>query len=280
MDDVVSLIFTPVVVQAGLTCLAAQCLFYVIFLYVLPKGPWTELPGFTAHQAIGFPLMLYLTYEGASAWFWDFKELANAGPLVHILEVQERGKHISEVVLGMMLFWDIPVGLATPALRETLMLVHHIGMGFVSGVGAGVFSNGMSVGSYYTIFFFGVVEFSSVFLALVDLFHPKHKAWFDFLQKEGFGMLRSINEFARVAFAISFIVVRAMYFPYVQVTGALPDFSHVASLPEEERQGVSSGVLWGVFVIGALFSILQMYWGVLVARQIVKALAPSKKKKS
>jgi len=50
-------ILTPVVLQTGLACIAAQGFFYVLFAYILPKGPWTDMPGFTAHQAVAFPLM-------------------------------------------------------------------------------------------------------------------------------------------------------------------------------------------------------------------------------
>ena len=63
------------------------------------------------------------------------------------------------------------------------MLVHHFGMLFLSCVPVGVFSQGHSVGSYYASFFFGVIEISTIFLTFVDVFHPKHKAWYNWLQQ-------------------------------------------------------------------------------------------------
>ena len=279
MDDMGSVVLTPLVVQSGLACLGVHCLLYVLFAYVLPKGPWSELPSFTAHQVVCLPLMIAFTYAGFSFWFFSDKS-NNSGQTDRILGEFADGAVLGQVVLGMMLFWDIPVGLVTPALNDLLMFFHHFGMACMSGVVAGVFSGGRHVGSYYGMFFFGVIEISSMFLAIVDIFHPKHKAWYQYLQQHSY--LQTINEACRVLFAVSYLAVRAIYFPYVIATGAAPDFYHVATLPPHEREGVPKGVLYFVIMFAILFSALQMHWGVLVFNQVAKALGliKSSKKKT
>jgi TLC domain len=184
----------------------------------------------------------------------------------------------------MMLFWDIPISFVVPALQDPLMLMHHVGMMFVSGVSIGIFSSGgHSIGSYYAPFFFGIVEFSTIFLTIVDLFHPKNEAWHTWLegsQSPSAKFTRGLNELCRPLFALSYLSVRCVLFPYVMVTTCLPDFWKASLLrTEEEKHGVSSMTLKVVFVLSLLFTLLQLHWGSLVARQIAKALGlmPSRK---
>lgn len=284
MEDLLSQVFTPLVVQSGLICLGAQVLLHGIFAFALPKGPWTNLPSFTAHQVVCLPLMIYISYEGFKAWFGEGYDLADAGSNARIFQVAPRGSHIAQVVFGELLFWDIPLGLLTPALQDTLMLAHHIGMLFVSGIVVGVFSGGHPVGSYYASFFFGVIEFSTVFLSFVDIFHPKQKAWFQWLEQNKGSLgntLRSVNELCRVLFALSYLVLRTFYFPYVTFSVCLQDFWKASELPQDERHGASSISLQAVCVFCLLFTFLQIYWGFLVSRQVTKAvgLLPDKKRK-
>jgi hypothetical protein len=178
------------------------------------------------------------------------------------------------MVWGMMVLWDIPVSIFTKSLRDPLMLGHHIGMSFVSGVAAGMFSE-EPVGSYYAPFFFGVIELSSVFLCLVDLFHPKNSAWNEWLRsnKTRIGhFLLTLNELSRVLFAISYLALRTVTFPYVMFSTCLMDFWEAAILPDEERHGAPSWSLVGVCLLALGFTFLQINWGLLVGRQVGKAV--------
>jgi hypothetical protein len=135
-----------------------------------------------------------------------------------IFGISQRGVEISEIVFGMMLFWDIPLSLVVPSMQDNIMLLHHIGMCFVSAVSFGFFSSGHPIGSYYASFFYGVIESSSVFLAVVDLFHPKNRAWYDWINSPKTastvkGLAKTVNEMARVIFAVSYLVVRCGMFP-------------------------------------------------------------------
>ena len=143
----------------------------------------------------------------------------------------------------------------------------------------GVWSGGHALLGYYAAYYFGVIEVSSIPLIFVDLFHPKRRAWYQYL-KNAPPTLHSINEFNRVCFALLFLLVRAISFPYVSFVSVIPDIVKVAALPLEERRQVSVVPLYAMATLNLFFSCLQFYWGTLVLRQVVKALnKPSKKTK-
>lgn len=266
----------PLAVKVGLSCLAAQIVLTGLLAFVIPAGPWTKLPGLTAHQVICLPLMIYLSYKGFLVWFTEQGELDAQGMEGRIFGVSPAGADIGAFVWGMMLFWDIPVSFAVPTLQDTLMLAHHIGMLFVSGVSMGVFSGGHPIGSYYASFFFGMVEFSTVFLTIVDLFHPKNAAWHKWLDESktsAADLARSVNEVCRPLFALSYLAMRCGLFPYIMFSTCLMDFWKASMLAtDEERHGIGSITLILVCLLCLGFTFLQLNWGLLVARQVGKAL--------
>jgi hypothetical protein len=106
---------------------------------------------------------------------------------------------------------------------------------------------------------------------VVDLFHPKHKDWNQWLTRhDAPKWLAVVNEVARTLFAVLFLLVRTAWFPYVSVMGVWRDILLVVN-PN------NPGDMLGLYVMGtfnACFSCLQMYWGTLVVRQIVKIFVP------
>lgn len=268
-------LFTPFVWKLGLSVMAAQCILYLLFARILPKGAWSEDPGFTAHQAISLPFMLFLTYNGFREWY--SKEDHGYTAVDRIL-----GPHpepdVALIVMPYMLFWDIPTGLLVKSLRETAKIAHHVAMFFTAILAMGAFSGGHAILGYYAAYYFGVIELSSIPLVFVDLFHPKQKAWFALLQEKA--SLQSFNEFNRVSFAVLFLLVRAISFPYVSFVSVIPDIIEVTSLPIEERRGVLAAPLYAMATLNLFFSCLQFYWGTLVLRQVIKKLKPSKKPKN
>lgn len=260
----------PLVLQSGLTCLLIQFGLYALFRYVLPDGPWKKMPGHTAHQVLALPLMAYISIVGCKSWF--FPSQTAVTPEDRITLVFEDGVQLAKVVFGFLLYWDIPVGLIFPPLRDTLMLVHHVGMLFVAGVVVGsICSKGEPRGSFYAPFFLGVIETSTIPLAYVDVFHPKHKYWYEYMQnsvakKNPVGMtLHTINEVARILFAVLFLILRFGYFPYVAFSICLPDFWEAANQEKDPA-------LYYIFISCLLFTGLQMHWGLLIIRQIAKLL--------
>lgn len=269
-----STLLPPLAFQVGALCLVSQVVFSCLFTFVLPEGPWTQLPNVTAHQVVCFPLMVYLAFEGMYVWYTQQDELHSEGMEGRIFGISEGGVDIGAIVFGMMLFWDIPTSLVVPALQNKLMLAHHVGLLIVSGLSIGIFSGGNPLGSYYAPFFFGVIEFSTIFLSIVDLFHPKNAAWHQWLnssQSTIGNLARTLNELCRPLFAISFLITRCVLFPYVMLSTCLLDFWKAAMLSPEERRGGSSSLLLFVWVLCLAFTFLQLHWGVLIAKQVAKA---------
>merc|ERR1712232_501228 len=148
-----------------------------------------------------------------------------------VLGDNEAGWTLTQIMAGAMLFWDTPTGLAVASLREPLMLMHHILLFFTTVFGRRAYH-------YYACCFFGVVELSSLPLVAVDLFHPKHPQWHQLAEA---GLLKTVNELARYAFASAFLLARAFYFPYVVFTQVVPDVLAVFSC--RLRKGMASP-LW------------------------------------
>ena len=120
--------------MSGCGCLTAQICLWLLFSFVLPVGPWTKLPGFTAHQVICFPMMIYLAVVGVQAWLFPAPEIEAYGATMRsrVLEPHPIGGFLSHIVFGELVMWDIPCGLLVSNLREALMLAHHFGMAIVA----------------------------------------------------------------------------------------------------------------------------------------------------
>lgn len=277
---------SPLATHIGITCLFAQLTFTLLFhkrTKILPEGPWTHLPAFTAHQLVALPLMILLTYIGFRDWFFDpNKDPEGATSADRIFGSDRYPNDPNNIPLavgtGAILLWDIPLGFLSKPLRDPIMWGHHVGMFMVAATMTGMFcAGGDMIGHYYASFYFGIIELSGVFLTYVDVFHPKYKyfkAWLDaeHSNKQMMSLksaLNSANELARVLFAVSFLILRGIYFPYVSFFHAIPDLIVAFKNPPE---GVP---MWtGYFLMGMIssFAILQAYWGLFVGQQVKKTL--------
>lgn len=69
--------------------------------------------------------------------------------------------------------------------------------------------------------------------------------------------------------------MRGFLFPYVVFMQILPDAYAVLQLPRAARGGAPAALLYVHPVCGVLFSVLQLYWGTLLLKQVRKALRPA-----
>jgi hypothetical protein len=239
---------------------------------MLPSGPWTKLSVFTAHQLVSFPLMIILTYCGWRDWFFYPCEPALTSSQ-RIFGCSNPNDVPLAIASGAMLLWDIPTSFISPPLRDRLMLAHHVGM-FATAflMGGGFCKNGSQIGYYYAPFYFGVIEFSSIFLSYVDVFHPKYVHYHGWMNSKHGALKKAINqvnEVGRVLFALSFLAMRGFYFPYVSFFWAIPDLRIAYDNPPD---GVP---IWtGYFLISmiASFACLQAYWGLLIVKHMMKVM--------
>ena len=251
-----------VILTFGFATATAQLLLRLL-LARLPPGPWRTEPGFTAHQIVCFPMMVLLTVWGFSHWFHE--DPAFDSPNARVLNVHENGLFMAKIVFAMQLFWDIPTGLLVPSLREPVMIAHHVGMMSMA------LMNLAGLWSFYANFFYGVIEISGIILSFIDVFHPKHTAWVDWLRS--FPRLSAFNDAMRALFFILYMSVRAVYFPWV-VSRILSDFMAMATMPLAARGGLSLSSLAFCPIVGLAFAFLQLYWARLLTKQVVKMLAP------
>ena len=260
---------TPTSIAVGLGMLVGQILLSAVFTYVTKKGPWHAEPGFTAHQLVYFPISLYTTYVGC-ANYWP----APGTPVQRLISVNEAGLHLSQLQLAILILWDIPVGLAVPSMRDPIMMAHHVGFAVTA------FAVTQTCNTYYALCFFGVVEFSSVFLTFADVFHPKHKEYAAWLELPTQRWLKVVNDVVRALFVLAYMIVRGCFFPYTVWISYTSDLRAVLALPLAQRGNVSDAALWLPFFLGSAFSVLQLYWGMLLVKQLRKMLAGPPKGKA
>lgn len=270
----------PLAVPYGLKCLAAHLLFYAVFRFVLPSRkdgkddyPWKQSSAETANKIVALFAMSHWTYLGFKhLWEHDYNAAQGADELAALTFVPA-GFDVAQYAMGALLVWDIPtglVGLSGPT--DTLMHVHHVGMVLVTAcvlglVGPSSVSDDGIVGTHVAPIFLGAIELSSIPLQIVDLFHPKKSPHWqryasDPSPTSSFQKLCStVNELSRTLFAVLFLLVRGIYFPYAIAFIAAPDFYAEGSLPSM------------ILLVGSvLFTILQLYWATLVFGQAKKAM--------
>ena len=256
----------------GLACAAAQVLLWIAFSFALGNGPWRQEPGFTAHQVVVLPLIIYLAYWGVVMWR-DTPLLPAFGTAVaRATKPHAVGSHLTQVALGELIIWDTPTCFAVPSLRSPEMLAHHI---LMAGVAYLSYSN--TAFQYYTLLYFGAIEVSGIVLAWVDVCHPKHKSWCAFADRHP--AIGAFNLLTRGLFLVLYFTMRVGFFPYymfVARESVIPDIAELLAL---DAPVLPAFALWGIGTFGLALTLLQFYWGYLLVKQVQKMLNPPPEKK-
>lgn len=285
-----AIVFFESLLPYGLTCLACHTLLWATFRYVLPSsGPWKASPNFTAHQVVALFLMIQWTYYG---FFGKEEEgeVSNEHDLPIVLRPSPFGMKMAQRSMAALWIWDIPVSMLSSDMHsamDALMHAHHMGMLLVTCVVMGWLTFGTPseayphpVGASLAPLFFGQIELSSIPLQIVDLFHPKKSsAWHQYLTDRP--ALAAINDACRQLFALLFLAVRGVYFPYLVFTIVIPEFWDALGWSMMQDQSKYILPIVTILAFSIAFTLLQMYWGVLVLNQVYKALkgGGSKEKK-
>jgi TLC domain len=260
----------PLILRLALVNLVGVAVLTLLFKYSPVEGPWKSTALFSAKQVITIGLMVYQTYYGFLYWSQEAYNYKKSPPHVLVIQDQhgwEGGLFLSRVVLGALL-QDIPVGAITGSV-DNLMHMHHLGMFLVATISLGFWSTPITpLLTRYTPFFFGVIELSSIPLAIVDVFHPrKQPEWHHFQSKHK--AVEIINDISRTSFAFMYVVIRLIYFPQVIFKQVIPDGWNKLQQEENEPYKLAISI---VLIFSTLFTLLQLYWGTLVLRQIAKAV--------
>ena len=191
------------------------------------------MPFFTAHRLVSALTMLYVCNEGGHVWLYPDRALRYAGisTLTRLQTPHAVASHLSNVLLYLNIIWDIPAGFMIDSLRlrsnAKQMLTHHVVVVILAYLSLAPSFQ------YYVPCFMGLLEVSSVPLALMDLCHPRNAVWAEYAKQNR--LVGAANGVARVVFAFAYMVSRALYFPYVVATGLVDTSEHRANFHLHER---------------------------------------------
>jgi len=226
-----------------------------------------------AVHAIVWVLLLLLTKQGAAqahlgahfvSTFIGFIALAAVGVQGWVLNPppdmdRTRGTSVvgAMAVNGMVAFqtYEVILAVIAPRLRgkHFEMIGHHV-VTLVLAVLGGTHQYVY----YYAPFFFGMSEISSVPLTFIDLF------------KQYKGLSKSypiLNELSRNLFAVSFLALRVVYWPYVCYI-----FWTDSLIEVRKPDRVALYCIVAFWVANILLTGLQFFWGSLIIGKVVDML--------
>jgi len=212
-----------------------------------------EFPMENAHGLVVLVPFVYLAVTGTQMWFFDADfQAAFAEDKIYGCYAPAYG--LVRVMFAFQL-WDFAITVvATKLPTRAQALAHHASASLLAYMGLSCGTHGFCL--YYGAFFFGASEISSIFLAFVDLFRQNKQ-----LAKD----CHSFNETARVLFAVSFLSLRCIYWPFVCYSFWRNLLSSMAPM------GLKA--VWMGFNLG--LTGLQYYWGSLVVKGVIKLLQGS-----
>jgi hypothetical protein len=150
------------------------------------------------------------------------------------------------------------MGFVSESLRvrsnARLMFVHHLVVVLLSYL-----SISPPFFQYYCVFFFGVIEVSSAPMSLMDMCHPRNVGWSQLAQTNA--VLKMFNSVSRAVFALTYMITRALYFPYVIVAWVVPDLLELIRAADPPVPKWVSAV---VLAAAVLLTALQLHWAKLL----------------
>ena len=220
---------------------------------VLQKSIGGKNAGLLAHQVCVFIPFMYSATRGSQLLFFDEGVAAlTAGTYAdRLYGFLPATWEMTQFFLGFQIY-DLCATLLEPSLRKFEHLMHH-GLSLLTAL-AGLSGPLLQ---YYCPFFFGFVEVSSVPLCLVDVFRA--------VPPRAGSFLGAVNEVSRIVFAVSFLAIRGIGFPYWQYS-VLCDLA-AAYRADDVRGPLALG--WFAFS-GTVLCGLQLFWAFKIIRILAK----------
>lgn len=154
--------------------------------------------------------------------------------------------------------YDLFSTVLVPDLRKLEHVAHHFATLFTAL--AGLAMPGGPYFCYYSVFFFGFTEISSVPLFAVDLFRQVPS-----LAEGKLG--GALNEAARTAFALTFLPVRCLLFPWIMLFRFWPDMYNAHRADDIRCPGLTA--VW-MLLSSSFLTALQLFWGYKILRVVLK----------
>ena len=217
----------PVVLQWAVGLLLLQVVLQGAFsLSSSPK--LAENAGPVAHQLCVFIPFCVSSYYGTKLMFFDdeIAAMSKATFVERLYGFHPTTWYVTRFFAGFQVY-DLCAIVLVPELRKLEHGAHHVLSLLTACAGmSGPFLQ------FYCPFFFGFVEVSSMPLAWVDLFRRMEPA--------AGTIAGALNEFVRIAFAVSFLPIRCIMFPYFLLFYFYPDL-YAASAAGDFRGPVALG---------------------------------------
>lgn len=138
-------------------------------------------------------------------------------------------------------FWNFVLCLVNADLRDPAMIGHHIVTGTLAYFGLAPYLH------YFGLYFFGIAEFTNVPLTFVDIFKyfPEMK-----------NRVPMLNELMRYTFAVSFVLLRLVYWPIYCYPFWKGSYELVVT-----GKAHSTFVVTFFFLANMFLTALQIFWG-------------------
>jgi len=236
-------------------------LIYVLALSALPKMT-TPIRRFKAcYQIVNAIFNLSVGIVGIYQEYWILPTLPCFGQdsILKIAGNASELYHVSAMQLGYQL-WALPVGIWHVAESKE-MLMHHIAVVVVTSC-SGFLNLGFR---YYTPYFYGIMELSSLPLTMMNVFKD-NKEWIEKYPK--------VYLIIRGTFSVSFLFIR-VYMCAFRWPIFLRDNFLVFWTSDMGLVKLYFLIQWS---LASFLAYLQLFWAVLVVKGMLKVLLPNKKK--
>jgi len=215
-------------------------------------------PGVAAHQLVILIPFAYAAVMGTSLYLYDdtVAKFAAGSYADRLYGWSSQCWDLLRFMIGFQLY-DLLATTLEPSLRKAEHLAHH-GATLITAIYGSDAARPMCL--YYCVFFFGIVEISSVPLVLVDLFRQLPTL-------AGSPLGATLNNQSRTLFAVSFLALRGVAFPALMVTSYWPDM--IAAYRNDDIRCSYFAYGWGWFS-SAFLTCLQLYWTAKIVRVIAR----------
>jgi hypothetical protein len=247
----------PAIVVVAFTLTIIYLISFQFVDKIVPANTEAVLKSKVCYQITNVLFNLFVGTVGLYLEYWVLPSLPayNASNVDKILGNEEELYLVSALQLGYQL-WAIPVGIFY-VHESPEMVLHHLAV-VVSTSMTGFLSIGFR---WYSPFFYGIMELSSVPLSVMNSFKDNPK-WIE-KYPAAYGMSRNI-------FALSFLVIRVL-----MCARRWPVFLRDNFIVMYTKEwGVYKVYMFVQWSLASFLAYLQLFWGSLIIKGIIKVIFP------
>lgn len=248
---------STVVPAIGITAISLAVIYTMAFLWIERAAKYRTLPARRklAYQVTNLCANLVLCLTG---FYYEYFVTPTTISVEERVQGFQSYYILSSIQLGYQL-WAIPIGLFH-VNESAAMMLHHIAVIFTAFM-SGFCTNGFR---YWTPFFFGMLESSSVPLAVMNMFKDNP----DWIKQNP-----TFYSVVRIAFAVTFLVVRLIMF----LPRKLCFLRDHAVLFLNHSNPIYQSYMGVVWLGSAFLMALQLYWSTLILKGLFKIASPKDK---